>query len=121
MVCSKLLIDTEAAAQSLMDLNSQVHVAQFCPQKSHGNCVTFEVLVSRGAQISALRSGQWEGTVPSLCTAGTTGSSCDQSRFQMEPRPGSWLQVLGRLSKYRRLLSAEGALEVPLCCVLTPP
>lgn len=57
MVCSKLLIDTEAAAQSLMDLNSQVHVAQFCPQKSHGNCVTFEVLVSRGAQISALRSG----------------------------------------------------------------
>lgn len=39
-VCSKLLRDTEAAAQSLMDLNSQVHVAQFCPQvPSHGNSV----------------------------------------------------------------------------------
>lgn len=37
----------------------------------------------------------------------------------MEPRAGSWLQVLGRLSKGRNLLPAEGALECP-CAVLTP-
>lgn len=66
------------------------------------------------SQLPDLGSGK--GAVHFLCTAGETGSSCEQSWFQMEPRPGSWLQVLGRLSKCRHLLPAEGALGVPLCC-----
>lgn len=72
-----------------------------------GILVTCEVLFSRNAEI-------WERTVNSLHSR-ETGSTCDQSRFQMEPRAGSWPQILGRVSKGRCLV-----LWVPLCCADSP-